>query len=112
MVYNLLKETKGKNLFLAKNIKRSKIRKELDENKINDIKDANIIQRFNYYNKAKNWIEIETGELFVSDEMIKKFPENIREYKNYLELNKFFRDNSIKIPKDFPLNFGKQLTRL
>ncbi len=109
MVYNLLKATKGKNLFLAKNIKRGEIKKELDDSKINDIKDANIIQRFNYHSKVKNWVDIETGELFISDEMIKRFPEELREHKNYLELNKFFRNNSIKIPKSFPIDFGEQL---
>ncbi len=30
--------------------------------------------------------------------------------KNYCELQKFFKDNSIKIPQKFPLNFAEQLT--
>ncbi len=29
--------------------------------------------------------------------------------KNYCELQKFFKDNSIKIPQKFPLNFAEQL---
>jgi len=93
MVYNLLKATKGKNLFLAKNIKRNGIKKVLDDSKMNDIKDANIIQRFNYQSKVKNWIDIETGELFISDEIIERFSQEMKEQKNYLELNKFFKNN-------------------
>jgi len=109
MVYNLLKATKGRNLFLAKNIKRSNIKKELDDHKINDIKDAKIIQRFNYHSKAKNWIDIKTGEVFITDEKIKKFPEEIHLTKNYREVQRFFRDNSIKIPQKFPIKFDEQL---
>ena len=51
----------------------------------------------------KNWIDIETGELFITDEKIKKFPEEILLIKNYSELQKFFTDNSIKIPQMLPL---------
>ena len=95
MVYNLLKATKGKNLFLAKNIKRDMLKKESDEAKINDIEDANIIQRYSYHIKANNWIETTTAEIFVTDEMIKKFPREVREKKNYLILKYYFRNNSI-----------------
>ncbi len=44
------------------------------------------------------------------DEKINKFPEEIHLTKNLREVQKFFRDNSIKIPQKFPLNFGEQLT--
>ncbi len=43
------------------------------------------------------------------DEKIKKFPEEMHLTKNYRELQKFFRDNSIKIPQKFPINFDEQL---
>lgn len=108
MVYNLLKSTKGKNLFLAKNIKRDKFKNGIAESRINEIKDANIVQRFNYQSKSNNWIETETGELFITDEMIKRFPEELREHKNYLELKKYFKENTIKIPQNFPIKFGEQ----
>ena len=81
----------------------------MDDYIINAIKDAKIIQRFNYHSKAKNWIDIETGEVFITDEKINKFPEEIHLTKNYRELQKFFRDNQIKIHQKFPLNFGEQL---
>ena len=71
MVYQLLKATKNKNLFCAKNIKRAEIIKELSESKFNDIKEANVIQRFHYNNKAKNWIDPETGEYLITDKKIK-----------------------------------------
>ena len=109
MVYNILKATKGRNLFLAKNIKRGSINKELDDYRVNDIQDAKIIQRFNYHSKAKNWIDIVTGEVFITDDKIKKFPEEIHLTKNYRELQKFFRDNSIIIPQKFPIHFAEQL---
>jgi hypothetical protein len=108
MVYNTLKATKGRNLFLAKNIKRSSIKKELDEYRINDIKDANIIQRFNYYSKAKNWVDIDTGEVFITDEKIKKFPEEKHLTKNYREIMNYIKSSPIKIVKRFPLNFAEQ----
>lgn len=62
-----------------------------------------------YFTKAKNWIDIETGEVFITDEKIKKFPEEIHLTKNYRELQKFFKDNSIIIPQKFPLKFDGQL---
>ena len=37
------------------------------------------------------------------DEKINKFPEEIHLTKNYRELQKFFTDNSIKIPQMLPL---------
>ena len=97
MAYNILKATKGRNLFLAKNIKRDNRKKGLDDQIINDIKER-IIKRFNYHSKAKNWIDIKTGEVFITDEKIKKYPEEIHLTKNYRELQKFFKDNSIKLP--------------
>ena len=43
------------------------------------------------------------------DEKINKFPEEIHLTKNLRELQKFFRDNSIKISQKFPIKFDEQL---
>ena len=112
MIYNLIIKTKGKRLFTQKNIIKNNLQKEKDEVIFNDIKDARIISRFSYHSTNKNWINIETGELFISDEMIERIPQEMKEQKNYLELNKFFKNNSIIIPKSFPIDFGEQLTIL
>ena len=68
MVYNIINATKYKRLFTQKNLDRKKVRREISDIKMNDIKDAKIVSRFNYYTKAKNWIDIETGEVFITDE--------------------------------------------
>ena len=109
MVYNIINATKYKRLFTQKNIHRKQLQKEISEIKMNDIKDAKIVSRFNYYTKSKNWIDIETGEIFITDEKIKKFPEDVHLTKNLRALQKFFRDNQIKIHQKFPLDFGEQL---
>ena len=85
------------------------MKKEISEIKTNDNTDAKIVSRFNNHTEAKNWIDIETGEIFITDEKIKKFPEEMHLTKNYRELQKFFKDNSIKIPQKFPLDFAEQL---
>ncbi|MCH7964010.1 MAG: hypothetical protein IH852_08735 [Bacteroidetes bacterium] len=54
-----------------------------------------------------NYTDVSDGG---DDEKIKKFPEEMHLTKNYRELKKFFKDNSIIIPKKFPLNFAEQLT--
>ncbi|MBS4033130.1 MAG: protein rep [Ignavibacterium sp.] len=95
MVYHLLKVTKGKNLFWAKNIKLSKLEKELKESKIKDDTNNQIIQRFFYKNDLKNWIDPETGELFIDDQKENRYKEDIKDQKNYRELQKFFRKQSI-----------------
>jgi hypothetical protein len=54
-------------------------------------------------------IDIKRGELLITDEMIKKFPEELHLYKNYLEVSKFLRNNPIKITHKFPHNFAEQM---
>ncbi len=92
MVYNLLKVTKGRNLFLAKNIKMSKLNKEAKELKIKDDQDSEIVQRFFYKNDFKNWIDPETGEIFIDDKKQEKFENEMKEIKSYKELSNFFRN--------------------
>ena len=70
---------------------------------------SSILERYYYHKGAENWINPETGEIFITDEKIKKFPEEIHLTKNLRELQKFFRDNSIKIPQKFPIKFDEQL---
>ena len=96
MVYQLLKATKNKNLFWAKNIKRAKITKELSESRFNDTKEANVIQRFHYNNKAKNWIDPETGEYLITDKKIKNLKSQYIEKKNLKELQAFFANKITK----------------
>ncbi|MCG6915885.1 hypothetical protein LJE86_18425 [bacterium BMS3Abin03] len=96
MVYQLLKATKNKNLFWAKNIKRAKITKELSESRFNDTKEANVIQRFHYNNKAKNWIDPDTGEYLITDKKIKNLKSQFIEKKNLKELQVFFANKITK----------------
>ena len=42
---------------------------------------------------------MDTGEIFITDEKIKKFPEEIHLTKNYREVQKFFKDNYITLSK-------------
>jgi len=90
MVYQMLKATKNKDLFLAKNIKRDEITKELSESKFDDTGEANIIQRFHFSSIAKNWIDPDTGECLITDKKIKKLKSHFIEKKNLKELQTFF----------------------
>jgi len=67
MFYELLKATDGRNLFLAKNFKRNKVNKELDEVKFNDVENANVLTYYTYKGDQKNWVDEDTGEIFVGD---------------------------------------------
>ena len=80
----------------------------MEKSKFNDVSNEKLICTFNYMKNANNWINEKTGELFVTDEMIKKFPEEMKEHKNYLILKKYFKNIAPQIPPKFSIKFGKQ----
>lgn len=67
MAYKLLKATENKRLFTAKNIKKKKNLKSWEELKIKDVNDDHtVLDRFHFNGKINNWVNCETGEIFVS----------------------------------------------
>ena len=95
MFYELLKATEGKRLFTAKNFKRNKVNKELEEVKFNDVENANVLTYYTYKGDQKNWVDEDTGEIFVDDEKIKFYENEIEEKKNLFNLKKYFSDMSL-----------------
>ena len=88
MVYNLLKAIEGKRLFLAKNIKLDKILDdEMKELKFNDIDNESLINTYNYSKEFKNWIDENTGELFVQEGDFEKLKKDNIEKRNYRKIN-------------------------
>jgi len=94
MTYEILKATRHKKLFTAKNIKREKISKALSDSIFDDTDDANISQRFHYDSKSKNWIDEATGEVLVTDEKLKRFKSKNIQERNYKKLHSFFQKKS------------------
>lgn len=96
MFYDLLKATEGKRLFTAKNFKRSKDSKKVEEVNSNEIECERVTGRLVYNGELKNWIDNDTKKIFVDEEKIKIFKEKAGEDKSLSELQKYFKDVSIE----------------
>ncbi len=95
MLYTFLKAVHNKRLFTVKNIEATKKSKnEFNEQRFNDRK-SDCKQSFHYHIKSKNWIDPETGEIFIDNKKEKKYDDEMEEIKNFRELKKYFNDLSI-----------------
>ena len=82
MFYELLKATEGRWLFTAKNFHRGAVKKQPEKLKTNDIEDSNVTKLFIYKKEHENWIDEETGEIFIPDEKIKHYEKEIEARKS------------------------------
>jgi hypothetical protein len=95
MVYQLLIATAGRRLFTAKGFPyEKKITDMLKEVEYNDIEEAKLISTFHYKKDCKNWINPDTGELFVNDDDVNKYKNDQEEKRNFNELVLFFREKA------------------
>ncbi|MBI9073393.1 MAG: protein rep [Melioribacteraceae bacterium] len=93
MVFNLLKATDGKRLFTAKNFKKDEVKK--NEEEIKSVLGNGLEKEFFYDTRLRNWVDVETGEIFIDDIKEKAYENDIDEAKNLVELKGFFR--SVKL---------------
>ena len=68
----------------------------MDEVKFNDVENANVLTYTTYKGDQKNWIDEDTGEIWVDDEKIKFYENEIEEKKNLPELLTYFKRKSTK----------------
>lgn len=91
MFYQLLKVTEGKRLFTAKGFSRTSVQKQLEELKTNDVEDSRVAELSVYKKEYINWVNEETGKMFIHEEKIEHYENEIIEKKNLVELKKYLK---------------------
>lgn len=95
MLYTFLKAVQNKRLFMTKNIEANDIDKsKLDAQKFSN-RNSHRVKQFHYNIKNKNWIDPETGEIFIDKSKEKKYNQEMKEIKNFRDLKKYFNKKSI-----------------
>ena len=68
----------------------------MEEVKFNDVENAKVLTYYTHKGDQKNWVDEDTGEIFVDDERIKFYKNEIEEKKNLSGLLTNLKRKSIK----------------
>ena len=85
MLYRLLKATENRHIFTAKNIFLDKIDEELKESKFNNIENEKVEGIYSFY--KTNWVNEDTGELFITDAKKEDYKKEIEEKRGKRLIN-------------------------